>query len=424
MSGLPLPRGSGLRPGPAPMPISPNVYPGLLNGINYGMDPGGAGCNAEAFLQAVQASLPPNGAVGYPKLSGVNSDYFLPGQGLYVPAGLYLFNRTTAFSRLQIDSTLINNWKLYCDPGAIFMAGPGLGASPMIDMTPPTGAQFSAGCEVQYGQLIGAGVAGSTGLVMRNFSNSLLRVMQIEGFSGAGSVGLFWNQVTSTFPSGNNSIFLPLLSSNQVGFQTNGSAGAFGFQGNTIYFGDVTFQVGDGVVIDSGGVGLSSTYNQYNVGVSEHNGGFGIRDNAGASQWKIGNSNSNTSGGITFAASLGAGRIPWVRGYLTDTTPMVANSNKVDIVNYDKDIGISAPAPAVPATGVAVPNAFDTPVDVYIKCSATTVITVIAVNGVATGFAQVASANASNIGPIRLMPGETIAVTYSVTWTWVWLRSR
>lgn len=421
LDGLVPIRGAGPRTGPQPMPASPLVYPEMLNGLNYGMDPGGAGCNAEAFIQAVQASLPPTGATGYPKLSGANSDYYLPGQGLYVPPGFYLFNRTANFQKLIVDSTLINNWQLVCDPGAIFLAGPGVGASPLIDMTPPAGAQFSAGCNVQFGQLIGSGVAGQTGLVARHFSNSTLRVYQIEGFSGSAttSIGMDVNQVGATFPMGNNYIFLPLLSSNGIGFRTNGSVGAFGFQGNTVYFGDVTFNTGDGVVIDSGGVGLSSTYNRYFVGAIEHNGGFGIRDNAGASQWHIGNSNSNTSGGITFAATLGAGRIPYVEGYLTDTTPLVGNSNKVDITNLAQDIGVSAPAPAIPLTGAAVANTFDTPVDVYIKGGTISIITV---NSVTTGF--VGSAAAVQSGPYRLLPGELIAMTYTVAPTWVWLRSR
>lgn len=424
LRGLPLMTG-GDRLGPVPISMSPDVYPDMLNGLSFGMDPSGASCNSAALFQAIQASLPPNGSVGYPKLSGTNSDYFLPGQGLRIPAGLYLINRTVDFSKLQIDSTLINNWQLLCDPGAIFMAGPGLGASPMIDMTPPSGAQFSAGNNVVWGQLIGTGTAGQTGLVMRNFSNSNLTVRQIEGFSGAGSIGLFWNQVTSTFPSGNNYVFLPLLSSNTVGFQTNGSVGAFGFQGNTVYFGDVTFNTSDGIIIDSGGVGLSSTYNHFVVGVTEHNGGFGMRDNAGANQWDVNNSNSNTSGGFTSAATLGAGRIPRIRGYFTDTTPFTMNANKHDTVNYDKDIGVSAPAPAVPATTVAVANTFDTPVDVYIKPAATTTVSAITVNAVATGFADTVAGGSNNIGPIRLMPGETIAMTYAVsTITWVWLRTR
>lgn len=426
LKGLPLSRGE-FRLGPRPIPAAPTYYPGMLNGLAFGMDPSGASCNAEILLQAIQQSLPPVGTTGYPKLGGANGDYYLPGQGLYIPPGFYLFNRTVDFQKLIVDSTLINNWQLLCDPGAIFLAGPGLGASPLINMSPPSGAQFSAGCNVQWGQLIGAGVAGQTGIVLRNFSNSTLRIMQVEGFSGSTttSIGVDVNQVSSTFPMGNNYIFLPLLSSNGIGFRTNGSVGAFGFQGNTVYFGDVTFNTGDGIVIDSGGVGLSSTYNQYHLGVTEHNSGFGIRDNAGASQWEVGNSNSNTSGGITFAASLGAGRIPVVRGYFTDTTPLTSNANKVDIVNYAQDIGVSAPAPAVPATTVAVANTFDTPVDVYIKPAATTTVSAVTVNGVATGFADTVAGGSNNIGPIRLLPGETIAMTYAVsTITWVWLRSR
>lgn len=427
LRGLPLARGADGRLGPRMLPMAPGVYTGMLNAAAYGLDPGGASCNAEMLMRAIQDSLPPVGVTGYPKLGGVNGDYYLPGQGLYVPAGLYLFNRTVDFSKLVVDSTLINNWQLVCDPGAIFLAGPGLGASPLINMTPPSGAQFSAGCNVQWGQLIGAGVAGQTGLVLRNFSNSTLRVMQVEGFSGSAttSIGVDVNQVSSAFPMGNNYIFLPLLSSNGIGFRTNGSVGAFGFQGNTVYFGDVTFNTGDGIVIDSGGVGLSSTYNQYFIGAIEHNGGFGIRDNAGASQWHVGNSNSNTSGGFTSAATLGAGRIPVIRGYFTDTTPFAMNSNKADIVNYNADIGVSAPAPAVPASTVAVANTFDTPVDVYIKPAATTTVSAVTVNGVATGFADAVAGGSNNVGPIRLMPGETIAMTYAVsTITWVWLRTR
>lgn len=417
--------GAGL--GPRAPIVSPQSFAGPLNGLAFGMDPGGGGCNASAFMAAVQSAIPQVGTMGYPRLGGVNGDYFNPSQGLYVPPGQYLFNRTADFQSLVVDSTLINNLQLICDPGAIFIAGPGLGASPLINMTPPSGAQFSAGCNVQFGLLAGAGIAGQTGLLLRHFSNSTLRVCQVEGFSGSAttSIGVDVNQVGATFPMGNNYIFLPLLSSNGIGFRTNGSVGAFGFQGNTVYFGDVTFNTGDGVVIDSGGVGLSSTYNRYFIGAIEHNGGFGVRDNAGASQWHIGNSNSNTSGGITFGATLGAGRIPYVEGYLTDTTPLVGNSNKVDITNLAQDIGVSAPAPAVPATTVAVANTFDTPVDVYIKPAATTTVSAVTVNGVATGFAYSLAAADNNIGPIRLLPGETIAMTYATsTITWVWLRTR
>lgn len=425
LRGLPLARG-GAAIGARPISKSPNVYPGPLNGLALGMDPSGASCNAAAFMAAVQASMPSAGVVGYPKIAGAgNQNYFLPMQGLYVPAGLYLFNRTANFQTLQLEGTLINNWKLYCDPGAIFIAGPGLQASALIDMTPPSGMQYSAACDVTFGSLVGAGVAGSTGLVLRHFSDSVLTIGQIEGFSGAGSLGMFVNQVGATFPAGNNEIWLRLLSSNQVAFQTNGSVGAFGFQGNSVHIGDATNNLGDGIVIDSGGVGLSSTYNKYYVGVTEHNGGFGIRDNAGASQWQVGNSNSNTSGGFTCAATLGAGRIPYVRGYFTDTTPFTLNSNKADVVNLAQDVGVSAPAPAVPATTVAVANTFDTPVDVYIKPAATTTLSAVTVNGVATGFADTVASGSNNIGPIRLIPGETIAMTYAVsTITWVWLRTR
>lgn len=421
--GLLTPRGGmGIGPRqPSAIP-SPVVIQGMLNGLAYGMDPNGNSDSSQAFMQAVQESInnpavPPIAAVG---------TYYQPGQGLYVPPGIYQFNRTADFSKLRVAGSPIGNWQLICDPGAIFLAGPGLGATPMIDMSPPAGVQIN-NSYIQFGTLggsasLGGGtaLAGQTGLVMKNFSDSWLKIIQVHSFG----IGISINQVAAAFPFGNNWIDIGLIATNGTGFTIDSSAGANGFQGNFIKFGDVLFNTGTGVIIDATGVGLSSTYNRFVIGAIEHN-NIGILDNSGQNIYEIGNSNSNTVTGMQFANSLTAGRIPYVRGYLSDTTPLtMGTGNIVDIVNLQSLVGTSAPAPAVPASTVAARNTFDTPVDVYIKCSATTAITVIAVNGVTTGFAQVANAAAVSIGPIRLIPGETITMTYTVAPTWVWLRSR
>lgn len=400
---------------------NPAIASSMLNGLAYGMDPSGNGDSSQAFMDAVQASLP-----SVPALSVIGT-YYTPSQGLYVPPGVYQFNRTANFQLLKVAGSPIANWQLICDPGAIFIAGPGLGANPMIDMSLPTGIQLN-NSYIQFGTLAGsaalgggAALAGQTGIILRHLSDCWLKIIQIHSFATAVSV----NQVSAAFPFGNNWIDIGLIATNGTGFTIDSSAGANGFQGNFVKFGDVLSNTGTGIIVDASGAGLSSTYNRFVIGAIEHN-NIGIIDNSGQNIWELGNSNSNTVNGMQFPATLTAGRVPYVRGYFSDTTPfsLGANNTNMDIVNFQSAIGTSAPAPAVPASTVAARNTFDTPVDVYIKCSATTAITVIAINGVATGFLQAAAASAPCIGPIRLNVGETITLTYTVTFTWVWLRTR
>lgn len=408
--------------GPQAIPqANPTIATNMLNALAFGMDPNGNGDSAPAFMQAVQASLPTDPALG------VIGTYYTPSQGLYVPAGTYQFNSKADFTKLKLSGSPIANWQLWCDPGAIFLAGPGLGAQAMIDMTPPTGVQIN-NSYIQFGTLggsasLGGGtaLAGQIGLTMRHLSDSWLKIIQLHSFGTAVNIA----QVAATFPFGNNWMDIGLIATNGTGFTIDSSAGANGFQGNFVKFGDVLFNTGTGVIVDASGVGLSSTYNRFVIGAIEHN-NIGIIDNSGQNIWEIGNSNSNAVNGIQFPNSLTAGRIPYVRGYLSDTTPFSLGTGNLnmDIANFQSAIGVSAPAPAVPASTVAARNTFDTPVDVFIKCSATTAITVIAVNGVTTGFAQVANAAAVSIGPIRLNVGATITMTYSVAPTWTWLRTR
>jgi hypothetical protein len=72
--------------------------------------------------------------------------------------------------------------------------------------------------------------------------------------------------------------------------------------------------------------------------------------------------------------------------------------------------------PAVPASTTAVVNKSGVPVTVYVKGGTLTVITV---GGVVTGIAAAAAANTAHVIP--LAPGQTIAITYTVAPTWVWI---
>lgn len=72
--------------------------------------------------------------------------------------------------------------------------------------------------------------------------------------------------------------------------------------------------------------------------------------------------------------------------------------------------------PAVPATTVAVTNTTGHNVTVYLKGGTLTVITLA---GVVTGIAAAAAANTCHVLP--LSRGQTIAITYTVAPTWVWV---
>lgn len=74
--------------------------------------------------------------------------------------------------------------------------------------------------------------------------------------------------------------------------------------------------------------------------------------------------------------------------------------------------------PAVPATTVAVKNNTGTDVTVYVKGGTLTVITV---GGVATGIAAAAAANTAHSIPVSM--NQTIAITFTVAPTWVWVGS-
>lgn len=69
--------------------------------------------------------------------------------------------------------------------------------------------------------------------------------------------------------------------------------------------------------------------------------------------------------------------------------------------------------PAVPASGTSYLNNLGIPVTVYVAGGTVTAIS--------AGSAALFGATGMTSGPIRLMPGDYISITYSVAPTWVWM---
>jgi hypothetical protein len=72
--------------------------------------------------------------------------------------------------------------------------------------------------------------------------------------------------------------------------------------------------------------------------------------------------------------------------------------------------------PAVPASTVAAVNTTGRTVNVYVKAGT---LTDIAIGGVSTGIA--AAAPASTCHTLEVSAGQTIAITYTVAPSWVWI---
>ena len=123
--------------------------------------------------------------------------------------------------------------------------------------------------------------------------------------------------------------------------------------------------------------------------------------NAGSFTYKTLNIQGNNLAGNTTA--------------ITDSsTGFTVNKYFVNNTGYNPHSAVTTPV--VPGSATAVTNTTGVPVTVYVKGGT---LTVIAVGGVTTGIA--AAAAASTAFPIPLAPGQTIAITYSVAPTWVWV---
>lgn len=72
--------------------------------------------------------------------------------------------------------------------------------------------------------------------------------------------------------------------------------------------------------------------------------------------------------------------------------------------------------PAVPASTVAIKNSTGRPVVVYIKGGT---LTVISVGGISTGISAAAPAGVAHSIPLAI--NQTVAITYSLAPTWVWI---
>lgn len=129
-----------------------------------------------------------------------------------------------------------------------------------------------------------------------------------------------------------------------------------------------------------------------------------------ASLSMAGNSN------ITFRGSgITCTQIARVTGFSGATFSTLANVVRVRDMNLpDFSIGgLNTPAPGIPATTVPLTNPFPFDVQVFIIAGT---VTVIAINGQATGL----TSNASGV-TVTLKAGQSITLTYSVVPTsWVW----
>lgn len=101
---------------------------------------------------------------------------------------------------------------------------------------------------------------------------------------------------------------------------------------------------------------------------------------------------------------------------------MLQDGEQEDIVppvpSYNNAPISAVTTPAVPATTVAIKNNTGRDVTVYVKGGTLTVITV---GGVVTGIAAAAAANTAHSIPLAM--NQTIAITFTVAPTWVWVGS-
>ena len=352
---------------------------GVINVQNpvYGAVGDGTGDQGPAIKAAVQAAWSAS-----------------PRQSVYVPAGNYRVVTPIDMSTLTLGSDLVG-WSFICDPGATFTDA---SAGTVLSLNLPSGRQAVA-CQARVGTILGAGAGVGTdnGLFLLGWSDSFIDVGWVNGFGGVG----FLVGASSSIGTFNNLIRVGRLSACLNGFETLGIAGVWGFQGNTVQFGQVTSNT-NGVVVDSNGTGLNSVLNHFILGPVENNSGVGILDNNGQNWWDVANTNGNAAG---FDLGAGAARVPVVRGFFSDGVS--PNSQLIDVVNYATAPGSVGP-PSVPASTVTQANLYDRPADVYVNGGT---VTVIKVGGVATGAIT---------GSFRLLPGETISITYTGAPTWTW----
>lgn len=99
---------------------------------------------------------------------------------------------------------------------------------------------------------------------------------------------------------------------------------------------------------------------------------------------------------------------------------VTVNAGEASLFAITENAGInpkgSVTTPAIPASTVAVTNTTGFRITAYLKAGT---ITVVNINAVVSG--QAAGAGASLTFPIMLDPGGSVAITYSVAPTWVWI---
>lgn len=324
------------------------------------------------------------------------------GGTLYFPMGVYYISSTLDFS-VYFTASVYGYVSIEMEPGAQIVATASM--QQLINFTPAEGGQFLL-ANLRIGILNGNTLANN-GLRVRNTSDSFIKVQYVVNCTGTGvladSGSTPSNPVNGIF---NNIWEIAGLKANHDGFASIGylSSSPYGFQGNQVKIGHCINNV-NGLNIDA--AGGNSSWNVFDIGVSEHNTGAGMIDNNGQNIWRVGNANSNTNSGFVLASTVSY--VPQVVGNFTDVTPAQLNGKQARFINTALLPG-SLSAPAVPASTTVQKNTFNHQVQV---CVSGGTVTVIAINGVTTGLTS---------GSFILNANDSITLTYSVAPSWTWLK--
>lgn len=386
---------------------------GELVATNYaGVDPTGATDSTTgllAFFKAVFEQFGPGTPIE--KLGG--------GSGT-IPAGEYKIGESGTgldLTTLELPATLATIVaSVRCSPMAIFVGNAALKKKPVVKLRPPTAElagglyrQF-LGCRFAFGTIYRANEEGDC-LEFECISDSTIEAQLIWG----GRYNMLADATGTHIVTGNNLVFVNRLTGGKHGMVLSGvkeppEPVQAQIQGNQCHIGHCDKHSGNGFVVDYLDASeivkeepRSAKDNTFYLGAVEVNTEWGIIEGNGENKWFIANANTNTSGDFTIVGPTT--KVPFLRGVFSGTVKL--NGKKADLVNTFIPPGYKAAQPAFPASKEAVENNYGRAAEYYIAGGT---ITVIEVDGkTVKGFTS---------GLIRVQPGSSIKVTWSVKPEW------
>lgn len=168
----------------------------------------------------------------------------------------------------------------------------GANISKMVGLDRGSGDQIVTCLDLRLGVIDGnkASFTVTNGIRISRFSDNRVRVNDIVNVSGNGV--LVDHDSVSDFPSGNNQLeFNTIRSCDGSAFYVIGETNAFGFQGNTVRFGQIIDNANGFIIGET--VDHNATYNLFIGGPIEHNDGYAIFDRCGGNTWIVDNLNTN-----------------------------------------------------------------------------------------------------------------------------------